>query len=540
MPIVPTDLYRRLPPKVRALFADREFFRKLRQPSPRLEILFWLVIAALIVGMRLWIVAHLPAYLWTRDSKAYFLPAIGWLETGEWISSPRRGPIYSLFMGVILKMGGNLVSVVNAQTALGALTALATVGAARAWFGRAAFWPLAVCSLFYATYALPMHYERFIRSETLMTLFTTAAFGAWFFVLRSHSARGRFGWIGLAGLAGGLMHLLRQVFPLYPALVVVLLGWQLRRQPALACALIVSFLVMFALPTAASKLYDRLSGTGKPRDPEPGQMFYGRVAQWTYLDGGMAPDIKARIRAQVEDYIRVGKKARSYDFNIPVKRTVVPTIRNILVNERGQTPRQVDAFCWKLGLEAASREPGRFALQVAQDCHSLSLVTLMHTETFKPSVLLKALTDGKVDYDDLNGAGRPFFAHAFDIQHNEAVVREAVKRKTMRNFVKFANIGWKRWPLSPSFWTSLLLPVLWYFSRNGDRLYWLSAMGWWYPYLMLLAVLARPVDRYLMPTFPVMFWTIAAALALGWRSGLAWLERRGALDAEASKAAAAP
>ena len=60
--------------------------------------------------------------------------------------------------------------------------------------------------------------------------------------------------------------------------------------------------MLFLVPLAASKGYDRLSGTARQPEPEAGEMFYGRTAQWTYLDGGIVPAIKARIHDEAAAY----------------------------------------------------------------------------------------------------------------------------------------------------------------------------------------------------------------------------------------------
>ena len=75
----------------------------LRDPPAAWRGVGWLVIAGLIVGSRWWIAAHLPTYLWTRDSGSYVAPAINWLEGQPWVTSPRRGPVYSLFIALIAR-----------------------------------------------------------------------------------------------------------------------------------------------------------------------------------------------------------------------------------------------------------------------------------------------------------------------------------------------------------------------------------------------------------------------------------------------------
>ena len=199
-----------------------------RYPSARVRIAVTLAVAALIVGLRVWTAASLPTYIWTRDSGSYVAPATAWLETGHWVTSARRGPVYSLLLAVIFRAGGTLATVATVQAAMGALIAFLTLFAARAWIGQRAFWPWAFCAVFYALYGMPIEVERLIRNETLLTLFATVAFGAWFIALKT----GRAGWFAVSGFATGLMQLLKGIFPIFPLLVLALTAWTWRRQPA--------------------------------------------------------------------------------------------------------------------------------------------------------------------------------------------------------------------------------------------------------------------------------------------------------------------
>jgi hypothetical protein len=106
-------------------------FAILRQPPAGPRIAGWLVILGLIAGSRWWIALHLPAYIWTRDSGSYVAPAVSWLEGQPWVTSPRRGPVYSLFIALIARAGGNFTTVTAVQHVLGALTALLTIAMVR-------------------------------------------------------------------------------------------------------------------------------------------------------------------------------------------------------------------------------------------------------------------------------------------------------------------------------------------------------------------------------------------------------------------------
>ena len=501
--------------------AARRFPRFLRQPPPVVEAAGWLLVAALVVGGRWFVAAHLPTYVWTRDSGSYVAPAIAWLDGARWVTSARRGPVYSLFIAAIFKAGGTLATVADAQAVLGAVTAALTVALARRWLGRRAFWPLLVCAGFYALYGMPVELERLIRNETLLTFLSTLAFGSWFVALR----RGSAGWMAASGLFGGLMHLLKGIFPVFPLLVVGLVAWNWRRRPRRAAVLSACYLLMFALPLAGSRLYSRLSGTIRPPEPEDGQMFYGRTAQWTYLEGGLAPDIKARIHDQAAAYAERFRRTGKLDNNEIVKRTVIPTLKTILVNERGQTLVDVNRFCWRLGLEAAAHHPWAYGRQFAHDLYELNFISAQRFVVFQPWQL-----EGSVSDAQRYVAARPpgeaaLAARVFDLSRTRAAVHAATaKHSALWLFSRSVQMAGRLRLLSPVFLTTLALPWLAWARRGRERLFWLGNAALWFYYLVLLSTVGRPLDRYLMPVLPIMFWAISSAAVSVWRSLPGWLD----------------
>ena len=474
----------------------------------------WTLVAAGVVGMRWAAAVALPAYVWTRDSGSYLAPATTWMQTGQWITSPRRGPVYSLFIAAILKAGGTLLTVVTVQAVIGGLTAGLTIWLARLWLGRRAFWPLVICASFYALYGMPVELERLIRNETLLTLFATSAFGTWFFALR----RGASGWFAASGLCSGMMQLLKGIFPVFPVIVIGLVAWNWRRQPRRALALAGCYALLFLLPLAGSKLYSRFSGTSRPAEPEDGQMFYGRTAQWTYLEGGIAPDIKARVRDQVEAYRDRFRETGKLDNNEIVKRTVIPSLKTILVDERGQTMVAVNRFCWRLGLEAVLHHPFAYGRQFVHDLYYLHFISAQRFVVFQPKQLQSGLADAEkyvAAHRDENTAALD--ARIFDLPRlRTAVDAAAGKHHLLSHYSRFVTVtGWLRL-LSPVFLTTLSLPWLVYKRRGRERLFWLGNALLWFYYLVLLSTVGRPLDRYLMPVLPIMFWAISATAASLW------------------------
>lgn len=493
-------------------------------PSPLVETAIWILLAAIAIGLRLYVASHLPTYLWTRDSGSYVAPALDWLETGRWVTNPRRGPIYSLAIAWVLKAGGSFLTLVNLQAVLGVVTAGLTVAFARWRLGRAAFWPVAICALFYVAYPMPIYLERLIRNETLLIFFATVCFGAWRLALDEKQSR--VGWSLVAGTAGGLMHLIKGIFPILPLLAIAIFAWQNRRRPMLAIVLSACFVLPFFAPKAASKYYDRASGTGRPPEPEDGIMFYGRTAQWTVLDGGFEPRIKALVRPQVERYMERYQKTGKLDNNEIIKRTVVPSLKGILEKERpGFTPTDLNRFCWRLGVEAALRHPGTYLWQMVRDFCYLNFITAHRFEEFRPSEVKASARDGTAYFAANLTAEDLTAARAFDLPGMNGTIHAMLEDKSLRGFDHWNDFWRYARVLSPIFLCGLMLPGLVYFTRGEERLYWLGVGVLWFYYLVLLSTVGRPLDRYLMPVVPLAFWAISRGVALGWERGVAFVPR---------------
>jgi hypothetical protein len=511
----------------------RQALAILRQPPAAVRIAGWLCIAGLIIGSRVWIALHLPTYLWTRDSGSYVASAVNWLEGQPWATSARRGPVYSLFIALIGRAGGSFTTVATVQHVIGGLTAMLTIAMARLWLGRSAFWPLLFCSFWYALFGMPMELECLIRNETLLVLFSTVAFGGWFFALQSGSAA----WSGASGLASGLLQLLKGIFPIFPLLTIAGFAWHWRREPARACLLAGCYLVIFVVPLAGSKIYTRASHTESPAEPEAGEMFYGRTAQWTFLDGGVAPDLKTRIRPQVEAYIHRYRTTGRLDNNEIVKRTVVPALKDILINERHLQPADVDRLCWKLGLEAAQHHPGEFLRQVVHDEYFLNFITVQRMIFFKVEELPPSVKDATQFASEHYGAADHLAQRLFGLENAARSVSAGIQPHSgLQIFARFLHrlAAWRL--VSPVFVTTVLLPFLIYKTRAADRVFWLGMAALWYYYLALLGSVGRPLDRYLMPVVPITFWAYSTGLTMLWNA--AW--QRGWLRVEPAATAADP
>ena len=70
---------------------------------------------------------------------------------------------------------------------------------------------------------------------------------------------------------------------------------------------------------------------------------------------------------------------------------------------------------------------------------------------------------------------------------------------------------------SPVLLTSLLLPILTILATGTLRWWWLALCAVWAFNILLLSTIGKPMDRYLVPVMPVMFWTLGSATADLWQ-----------------------
>ncbi len=422
--------------------------------------------------------------------------------------------MYSLFMAAIIKTGGTLKTVADAQAIVGILTTLLTVAFIRIRITVKCIYPLAVCALFYVFYGMPLELERLIRNETCLVFFATLAFGSWWCGLRD----GSWAWIAICGLSAGLMHLLKGIFPVFPVIVIGLLGWSLRKDPRRFALLAVTFLLLFFLPTVSSKLYSRISKTQRPAEPEDGQMFLGRTAQWVYLEpGGVLPDIKARIRDQVQAYAERYRRTGKLDNNEIVKRTVVPTLKTIIVDERGGTLVDVNRVSWQIGLEAAAHHPFAYLRQFIHDLYYLNFISAQRMTFFEPKQLQDASRDAAI-YADAKGREDPLTERIFELKASQTALHRAENQHSaIQRLARFLHAFGRLRLLSPVFLTTAALPLLVYATSGRERLFWLGNLLLWFYYLALLSTVGRPLDRYLMPVVPIMFWAITTSACLAWQ-----------------------
>lgn len=476
--------------------------RLLAEPPRWLEIAVWLLVAGAVAGIRVYLAHLLPTILWSRDAGSYVGSAFRWLHGGAWESDPRRGPVYSLLIGLCVKWGGSMDALMIVQHVLGGLAVLAAVAVLRMMQPRRALLLLGLCGWAYAVYALPISLEHLVRNETLLFFFATVIFASWFLAVE----RAQPHWLWATGLAAGLMQLTKAVFAPFPLLLLALHAWFYRREPRLAARQIGIFLLAFMLPVLTEKISRRWTLHRLP-EPQGGILFYGRTAQFTVLDGGIEPEAKALIRQQVEDY----RQRPRLDNNIVLKITIVPTLRNYYAHI-GKTPSELNSLCTRLAVEGIRAHPAAYARQVL---HDLALLLTKRglppqSPNLRDMAATRAALAASEHPDEHVRAGEAIAKIDARMEHDHfATYRHRVREAWLFTF-------------APVLLTTLLLPVFIWIKKGKQRLWWLGCAGMWYFTLILLSTVGRPLDRYLLPVVPVMFWTLSSAVI----AAIFWLATR--------------
>jgi hypothetical protein len=479
-------------------------FAWLRQPPLAVEIVLWVLLAAVIVGMRVYLWQLLPAYMWSRDAGSYAEAAFHWLDKGVMVFDGRRGPVYTLLIAAALKLFGTVNGVVWSQHSLGGLAIFGVVLTARLWWGRIAVLPLWACGVCLAAYGLPLHLGHLIRNETVLFVLSAATLCSWWLSLKWKGKA----WLFASAVSVGVLTMTKNVFAPFP---VVLVGGVLffeghnRRGKLERIALIVAG---FLAPYAALKAHQVFARHVNPPEPQAGILFYGRTAQWTKLDGGIEPELKAKIHDEVEAYRALPK----LDNNIVIKRTIVPHLAREY-GKLGKSAVELDKLCRRLAVEAVMSHPREFWNQVRGDLYKLNTHEGVSNEFPNPDDIRDAIRD-VTHRDEFQ---KPHVT--MDIERNVADLEAHDQPDSFKLFHRLETRA-ILFQFYPVLVTSVLLIVLVGCTRGQEREFFLGCAAIWFFNEVLLSTVGRPVERYLMPLIPIMFWTLSGAIILPWRAVL--------------------
>lgn len=476
-------------------------FAFLREPPFALEIGIWLLLAVITIGMRVYLWHLLPTYLWSRDAESYAHPAFHWIDTGQMIFDGRRGPIYTLLIATALKLFGGLNAVVWFQQGLNALAILAVVAVARLRWGRGAALPLFGCGIALGLYGLPLHLGQVIRNESLLFFFSATAFGCWWLALKWNSKA----WLFAAALSAGLLTMTKNVFVPFPLMLVAGVFFFERSDRRSKIMHLTLIAAGFWLPFIALKIHDAATGHTAPPEPQAGILFYGRTAQWTKLEDGIEPELKALIRADVEEY----RQRPKLDNNIVIKRTIVPHLWQAL-KQQDKSATDLDRLCLRLAFEAVRTNPKAFWHQVCGDLYTLHVESGVENQFPSEHNLWDAqnfLRDRGVTRD---------VPPSMQVERSQKILWARMgKGNEFRLFHRLLSRAWL-FEYYPILLTSISLLIMVSFTRAKERLFFLGVAAVWFFNMVLLSTVGRPQDRYLMPLVPLMFWSISGVFIMFW------------------------
>lgn len=464
----------------------------------RWECAMWVALIVAVIVPRCLLAAAVPVPLWSNDSGSYVQPALRFLDAGDWISDTRRGPMYSMVIAAFVGPGLGLWGMVLFQQALGGACVLASAAVLRVWFGRPAMPPITAAAIGYAFYNLPIYVAHLIRVETLILALLTASFGSLALALRSGSRR----WAFAAGLATGFAAATKGVLGPYPLVAVGCIAWVHRRAPKAAVFAALLFVCGMGVPKVMFGVLTRVGVGDFGSESYAGIQLFGRVAQWTRLEDGIYPELKAHIRPEVETYRGLEKR----DNNLVIKRLIVPRIQAFLDREP-IGDRTLDRVCRDLALEAIASNPGAFLSQAWHDLNQLLFRTAFRRT-------LPSVEDLEELAEDVEKVDAPV-----DRVMPPAIagrLREIAAGDRLETFWSTARFAWLFEWASPIWLTSLALPIVFFLGRGSLRPWILAIGAFWFFNLLLFSTVGRPLHRYFAPFSPVMYWAMAAVLCQVW------------------------
>jgi hypothetical protein len=471
-------------------------------------------VALVILGSRLWLWHLVPTYFWSDDGGSYARPALRWLDTGVWKTDPKRGPIYSMFLAGCLKATGHFNAVAVTQHFLAGLSVLFGVLLLRQIRSTAVPLALFLCGWAYAVYGNPLYLAQLIRNETLLYTFATVTFvGLWYGL---HT--GSIPWLAAAGIAAGFFELTKSklFLPMVPLIAVALcLGHSrgsVRRWLAPT-----TFGAAFCAILLAGTLSKRLLQPDADA-PQAGLLLFGRTAQWTVLESPLHAEMKSLIRDDIVAYQTRLRSGGQPDNNWILNRGPIPKMREAL-KAQGRDAVALESLCNDLAMEAIKANPWAYIGQVLHDIKEL---------LFKFG-------------DRIHQPGRNEVIGALND------LREATTRHPTQHFAETVQIleartgeramkGWER--LVRTAWLFQVMPVFfaalagcWFAatSRGPERWWWILCMSFLFLTLAINSTVGRPMNRYLIPITPILFWSLSAGFLQLWDTAAAWRQGRAAL-----------
>jgi hypothetical protein len=485
----------------------------------------WVFVVVVTVGMRLYLVHLLPVGLWSKDAGSYAYSAFRWIHTGVWETDPRRGPVYSMLIALCGKLWGSIESLMLLQHAMGIAAILLSVYALRLLHGRRALIPLAACGYAYGMYGLPLYMEHLVRNETLLFFCGSVSLVTWLFAIQWRQPH----WLWITGFAAAVLSATKNVWLPFPLLFAAATLWYYRKEMRLAVTQVLIFVIAFGLPYMGAKVFKhRTLGVDRSDEPQEGVLLYGRTAQFTYLDGGIEPAIKTQIRSEVEAYQHKvfgdGSRPPKLDNNEILKKTVVPTLNSILRRE-GKTGDDLNKLCENLAIEGIRHHPLQYGMQMWRDMVHLNFtggvryVAPDNSEAASQRDLLLELNTPDPIIHEPESVAK---LNAIVGQPPDAAngAKKSKKHAGKGRFDTYRDLLLSAWLFDfvPVLLTTLLIPVVFFLSQPPLRAWWLGGAGLWYFTMVLLVTVGRPLDRYLMPALPVMFFTLSSALILAWNA----------------------
>jgi hypothetical protein len=392
------------------------------------------------------------------------------------------------------------------QHIVGGLGILATAFYLRVMLGARALWPAIACGVALALYGKLLYMEHLIRNDIYLFFLAAVALIAWGLSLRSMAMA----WLFVCGLAAALGAITRNMLAPLPLLILLGLAWQCRKEIKTVIVPAAIFILGFAIPYVGAKVFRQLTVHDRPPLSQPAQNFFARVAQFTVLDGGIEPEIKALIREDIEKY----RAREDLDNNEILNQTAVPRIR-AHYESQGKTLADGDRLFWRLALEAVSAHPKEYLAQCRSEFLQVQLeMGVPESEPTAGDVRgsVRALSNSENPWPQLR------------IAETTKLLEPALKKEHLRDYRRFNEHAWL-FAGMPVLFTSIGVTLLALFWRGNLKPWWLtSAVIWWYM-MILLCTIGRPLGRYLLPVMPIMFWTLGSFVALAWMGLTLLLER---------------
>ena len=161
-------------------------------------------------------------------------------------------------------------------------------------------------------------------------------------------------------------------------------------------------------------------------------------------------------------------------------------------------------------MEAVRDQPQAWGRQILGDLETLQMRAGVKNEF--PSD--KQIIDAQKSLREYAGPNRRLHP-TMEGERMEAILASRLEGDSFHFFHRCLDHSWL-FQDYPGLFTTLALLLVFLFTGGKTRFFFVGIAAVWFSNMVLLSTVGRPLERYLMPLVPIMFWAMSGVILVAW------------------------